>query len=65
MIFVRSVGGSIIKDATIKVADKKDMEFMLSLESVGMKRTVACVITFLKDLKERSAREIEVATGLN
>jgi predicted transcriptional regulator len=64
MIFVRSVGGSIIKDDTIKVADKKDLEFMLGLESVGMKRTVACVITFLKDQKERSSRDIEVATGL-
>jgi len=65
MIFIRSLGGSIIKDVTIKVADKKDLEFMLGLETLGMKRTVACVITFLKDLKERSSREIEVATGLN
>jgi predicted transcriptional regulator len=64
MIFVRSVGGSIIKDVTIKVADKKDLEFMLGLESVGMKRIVACVITFLRDQKERSSRDIEVATGL-
>ena len=38
---------------------------MLGLESLGMKRTVACVITFLKDQKERSSRDIEVATGLN
>ena len=30
-----------------------------------MKRTVACVITFLKDMKERSAQEIETATGLS
>ena len=59
MIFVRRVGGSIIREVTIKVADKEDLEFMLGLESLGMKRTVACVITFLKDQKERSAREIE------
>ena len=64
MIFVRSVGGSIIKDATIKVADKKDLEFMLGLETLGMKKTVACVITFLKDQNKRSSRDIEVATGL-
>ena len=64
MIFVRSVGGSIIREVTIKVADKKDLEFMLGLESLGMKRTVACVITFLKDQNERSARDIETATGL-
>ena len=30
-----------------------------------MKRTVACVITFLKDQKERSSRDIETATFLN
>jgi len=65
MIFVRSVGGIIIRDVTIKVADKEDLEFVQGLESLGMKRTVACVITFLKDLKERSSREIETATGLN
>ncbi|MDD2836598.1 MAG: ArsR family transcriptional regulator [Methanothrix sp.] len=64
MIFVKSAGGSIIKDVTIKVADKKDLEFMLGLETLGMKRAVACVITFLKDLEERSSRDIEVATGL-
>ena len=65
MIFVRSVGGSIIREVTIKVADKENLEFMLGLESLGMKRTVACVITFLKDQNERSAREIETATGLS
>ena len=65
MIFVRSVGGSIIKDVNIKVADKEDLLFMLGLESLGMKRTMACVITFLKDLEERSSRDIEVATGLS
>jgi predicted transcriptional regulator len=65
MIFVGSVGGSIIRDVTIKVADEKDSEFVQCLESLGMKRTVACVITFLKDQKERSSRDIEVATGLN
>ena len=64
MIFVNSVGGSIIRDVTIKVADKKDLEFMLGLETLGIKRTVACVITFLKDQNERSSKDIEVATGL-
>jgi predicted transcriptional regulator len=64
MIFVKSAGGSIIRDVTIKVADKKDLEFMLGLENLGMKRTTAKVITFLKDQKEISSRDIEVATGL-
>jgi predicted transcriptional regulator len=65
MIFVKSVGGSTIKDVTIKVADKKDLEFVQVLESLGLKRTMACVITFLKDQNERSAREIETATQLS
>ena len=29
-----------------------------------MKRTVARLITYLKDMKERSSREIEMATGM-
>ena len=61
----KSVGGIVIKNVTIKVADEKDLEFIQELESLGMKRTVACVITFLKDLKERSPRDIEVATSLS
>ena len=64
MIFVKSVGGSIIRNVTINISDKKDLEFVQALESLGMKRTVACVITFLKDLKEKSYREIKMATGL-
>ena len=64
MIFVRNVGGSIIRNVTIKVADKEDLLFMLGLESLGMKRTLACIITFLKDQNERSSKDIETATGL-
>ena len=64
MIFVKSVGGSIIKEVTIKVAEK-DMEFVQGLQNLGMKRTVACVITFLKDQNERYFREIEKATSLS
>jgi predicted transcriptional regulator len=41
------------------------LQFIQGLENMGMKRIVACVITFLKDLKERSARDIETATGLS
>jgi predicted transcriptional regulator len=63
VIFIRYVGGSIIKEVTIRVAEK-DMEFVQGLENLGMKRTVACVITFLKDQNERFFREIETATRL-
>jgi predicted transcriptional regulator len=63
IIFIRYIGGSIIKEVTIRVAEK-DMEFVQGLENLGMKRTVACVITFLKDQNERFFREIETATRL-
>ena len=64
MIFVKSVGGSIIRDITIKVADETDFEFIQGLVSLGMNRNVASLITYLKDQEERSSRDIEVATGL-
>ena len=64
MIFVRSVGGSIIRNITIKVADEKDLEFVQGLESLGMNRNVAGLITYLKEVKEGSSRDIETATGL-
>ena len=64
LIFIRSVGGSSIRNVTINISDEKDLVFVQVLESLGMKRTVASVITYLKDLKERSSRDIEVATGL-
>ncbi|TFH52704.1 MAG: ArsR family transcriptional regulator [Methanothrix sp.] len=53
-----------MRDVTIKVADEKDLEFVQGLQNLGMKRTVACIITFLKDQNERSSRDIEMATGL-
>jgi predicted transcriptional regulator len=56
--------GNIIRDVTIKVADQRDLEFVQGLESLGMNRSVARVITYLKDLNEKSSRDIEVATGL-
>ena len=64
MIFTRNVGGSTIRNVTISVADEKDLEFVQALESLGMKRTVACVITFLKDQNERYFEDIEIATDL-
>jgi len=64
MIFVKNAGGSIIKNVTIKISDERDLEFVQGLQNLGMKRTVACVITFLKDQNERFFREIETATRL-
>jgi predicted transcriptional regulator len=64
MIVVKNTGGSIIKDVTIKVADEKDLEFVQGLESLGTNRNVARLITYLKEVKEGSSRDIETATGL-
>ena len=58
----QSIGGSIIKNATIK--DKGDSEFVQELQSLGVNRNVALVITFLKDQNERTFMDIEIATDL-
>ena len=55
---------NIIRDATIKIADETDLEFVKGLESLGMNRNVAGLITYLKEVKEGSSRDIETATGM-
>ena len=64
MIFIISVGGSIIRNITIKTVDEKDWEFVQGLQNLGVNRKVASVITFLNDQSEKSTREIETATRL-
>ena len=56
--------GNIIRDVTIKIADETDLEFVQGLESLGMNRNVAGLITYLKEVKEGSSRDIETATGM-
>jgi predicted transcriptional regulator len=62
MIFVRITGGNIIRNVTI--TDKGDSEFAQELQSLGVNRNVALVITFLKDQNERYFEDIEIATDL-
>ncbi|MCX6673094.1 MAG: ArsR family transcriptional regulator [Methanothrix sp.] len=62
LIFISSVGGSSIKNATI--TDERDSEFVQELQSLGVNRNVALVITFLKDQNERYFKDIEIATDL-
>ncbi len=64
MPFVKSIGGSVIRNVTINVADEKDLEFAQGLQSLGINRNVASLITYLQDMNERSSRDIEMATGL-
>ena len=56
--------GNIIRNVIIKVTEEKDLEFVQGLESLGMNRNVAGLITYLKEVKEGSSRDIETATGL-
>jgi predicted transcriptional regulator len=46
------------------VADERDWEFANGLQSLGMNRNVAKLITYLKDVDESSSRDIEIATDL-
>lgn len=58
------VEGIVIQEATINVADDKDMEFIEGLQSLGVNRNVAKLITYLKDVENGSSRDIEMATGM-
>jgi predicted transcriptional regulator len=53
-----------MRDATIKIVDEKDLEFVEVLQSLGVNRNVASVIIYLIEAKEGSSRNIEMATGL-
>ena len=64
MHFVTNAGGTTIRKTTIEVADETDLEFAEGLQSLGVNRSVAMLITYLKDVKEVSSRDIEMATGL-
>jgi len=58
------IGGCIIRNTIIKVIDENDLAFMDGLQSLGVNRNVASLITYLRDVKEGSSRDIEMATGL-
>ena len=60
----KATEGNIIRNVIIKVADEKDLEFVQGMESLGMNRNVARLITYLKEVEEGSSRDIETATGL-
>jgi predicted transcriptional regulator len=64
MIFSKYVGRNNIKDCIIKVANDADLEFAQGLQNLGVHKNVASLITYLKDVKEVSSKEIEIATDL-
>jgi len=57
-------GGVTIKEAAVKMLDEKERELIEALEAVGVKRNVATIIVYLKDLDETTTRDIEKGSGL-
>jgi predicted transcriptional regulator len=57
-------GGVTIIEAAIKVLDEKDQELVEALEAVGVRRNVATIIVYLKDLGEATSRDIEKGSWL-
>jgi predicted transcriptional regulator len=57
-------GGVTIIEAAIKVLDENDQELVEALEAVGIRRNVATIIVYLKDLDEATSRDIEKGSWL-
>jgi predicted transcriptional regulator len=51
-------------ESTVKVLDETDLELIEALEAVGVRRNVATIIVYLKDLEEATSRDIEKGSGL-
>ena len=57
-------GGVTIIKAAVKVLDEKDQELVEALEAVGVRRNVATIIVYLKNLDEATSKGIEKGSGL-
>jgi predicted transcriptional regulator len=57
-------GGVTIIEAAVKVLDEKDHDTIEALQAVGVRRNVATIIVYLKDLDETTSRDIEKGSGL-
>ena len=57
-------GGSTIRVTKITVPDENDYRVAEALESLGIKRNLALLLTYLRVVNWCSSREIEVSTGL-
>jgi len=60
----QKAGGVTIKEVTVKVLDEKDHDTIEALRTVGVRRNVATIIVYLKDLDEVAARDIEKGSEL-
>ena len=58
------IGGVTIKEAAVKVLDERDRDTIAALQAIGVRRNVAAIIVYLKDLDEVATRDIEKGSGL-
>ncbi|HOI69933.1 MAG: ArsR family transcriptional regulator [Methanothrix sp.] len=54
-----------MKEGTLKALDEDDVEFVEILQSLGMQRAVAVVITYISKAGEATSKEIEEAAQLS
>jgi predicted transcriptional regulator len=59
-----SAGGVIIKESAVKMLDENEQELIGALEAVGVRRNVATIIVYLKDMNEATSRDIEKGSAL-
>jgi predicted transcriptional regulator len=57
-------GGITIIESSVRVLDEKEQELVEALEAVGVRRNVATIIVYLKDMDEATSRDIEKGSGL-
>ncbi len=53
-----------MKSLSVNVLDKADEEFADTLIELGLKRNVAKVLTYLKNVKEVTSRDLEMGSDL-
>jgi len=58
------LGVGNIRNAILKVANERNSEIAQCLQNLGINKSVAQLIAYLKDMNERSYRDIERAIGL-
>ena len=58
------LGGGSIRKPTLRNTIERDSEIVQCLQNLGVSKSVAYLISYLKDMNERSYQDIEEATGL-
>jgi len=58
------LGGIIVRNYTVRRLDETDLQFADVLTSLGVKKNVATLLAYLKNVDEAVSRDIEISTGL-